>query len=249
MPRYKLTIEYDGTNLAGWQAQEGLPTAQGLLEEAIYQFCGERVLAYSAGRTDAGVHARGQVAHIDLSVHHRPFTVRQAINFHLIGQPLIVVEAEEVSPEFHARFSAIRRHYRYTILNRRARGVLDASQHWHVAMELDVAAMQAGADRLVGHHDFSSFRDRDCQSKSPEKTLEVLKVTREGEHVLLYTCARSFLHHQVRIMTGTLVEVGRGRATPDDVTRALDARQRSAAGPTAPAGGLCFLNVDYPDGA
>lgn len=245
MPRYKLTLEYDGTHLYGWQAQEGLLTGQGLLEDAVFAFCGERVSSMCAGRTDAGVHARGQVAHIDLAGEHRAFTVMQAVNFHLIGQPLVVVDAEQVSEDFHARFSAKRRYYRYTILNRRARSVLDAAQSWHIPTELDVEAMQAAANLLLGDHDFSSFRDSDCQSKSPLKTLDSLTLTREGERILLRTHARSFLHHQVRIMTGTLVEVGRGKWSVSDVEKALDARERAAAGPTAPSNGLCLERVDY----
>jgi tRNA pseudouridine38-40 synthase len=245
MPRYKLTLEYDGTGLAGWQRQEGLVSVQGLLEEAVTHFCGEQVTAYCAGRTDAGVHARGQVAHIDLEKAHDAFTVQQAINFHLIDHPLIVVSVEAVSDEFHARFGACRRYYEYVIINRRARSVLDARQSWHLPVLLDIDAMQEAARFLIGHHDFSSFRDSDCQSKSPLKTLEDLSISREGERVILRTHARSFLHHQVRIMTGTLVEVGRGKWKPIRVAEALAARQRSAAGPTAPAHGLCFLRVDY----
>ena len=245
MPRYRLTLEYDGTPLAGWQRQGDLPTAQRLLEEAIYKFCQEEVTALCAGRTDAGVHARGQVAHIDLTESHRAFTVMQAVNFHLIGHPLVIVHSEEVDASFHARFDAKRRYYEYTILNRRARSVLSERSAWHIPVELDIEAMQAAANMLLGHHDFTSFRDSDCQSKSPMKTLDHLSITREGEQVYLRTHSRSFLHHQVRIMTGTLAEVGKGRWTPQDVRKALEARQRSAAGPSAPAHGLCFMKVDY----
>ncbi|MBY0354754.1 MAG: tRNA pseudouridine(38-40) synthase TruA [Rickettsiales bacterium] len=245
MPRYKLTIEYDGTHLAGWQRQVGQPSAQGILQEAFFKFCGEQVIPQCSGRTDAGVHARGQVAHVDLQHSHAAFRVLQAVNFHLIETPVIVVDCEEVAADFHARFDATRRHYRYQIMNRRARPVLEAAYSWHIPTELDVIAMQNAAQLLVGTHDFSSFRDTRCQAKSPVKTLEKLNVRRDDESVWITTCSRSFLHHQVRIMVGTLVNVGKGRWNSDDVAQALAARRRSAAGPTAPASGLCFMSVDY----
>lgn len=245
MPRYKLTIEYDGTGLMGWQRQAHGASVQQSLEEAIEKFCGHQVEAFCSGRTDAGVHALGQVAHIDLPRAEKPFTIMQALNFHLIGTRIIVVDAEEAPERFHARFSASRRHYLYRIINRRARPALEAGKAWHIPTPLDVPAMQDAAQVLVGHHDFTTFRSSECQGKSPEKTLEMLDVAGEGENVLIYTYSRSFLHHQVRNMVGSLVQVGLGKWNKADLQAALEARRRSAGGPTAPAEGLYFLKVDY----
>lgn len=248
MPRYRLTIEYDGGPFVGWQRQDNGPTVQAALEEAVRAFSGEHVEVAGAGRTDTGVHAEAQVAHLDLqSERFDGRTVMNAINAHLRPLPVAVLAAAVVDAGFHARFSAVWRSYRYVIVNRRAPLALDAGRAWHVMATLDPAAMQAGADRLVGHHDFTSFRAAQCQSKSPEKTLDLLRVSRLGERIVVEARARSFLHHQVRNMVGTLKLVGEGKWRPGDVTAALRARDRAAAGPTAPADGLTLVAVGYPD--
>ena len=245
MPRYKLTIEYDGTGLVGWQRQPAGISVQASLEEAVAKFCGERVTVHGAGRTDAGVHALAQVAHLDLAREHDPETIRGALNYHLRPAPISVLAAEPVAADFDARRSAIGRVYRYRILNRRPPPMLDRMRVWHVSPPLDVAAMQEGARRLVGKHDFSTFRDSLCQAKSPVKTLDALEVSRAGEEIHIEARARSFLHHQVRNMAGTLKLVGLGQWSPDDVARALDAKDRRAGGPTAPAAGLYLVAVTY----
>ncbi len=246
MPRYKLTIEYDGTGLVGWQRQPQGLSVQQALETAIEKFCGERVIVHGAGRTDAGVHALAQVAHVDLAREHPVETIRGALNHHLRPATISVLAADPVAADFHARISAIGRVYRYRILNRRPPPMLDRMRVWHVAPPLDLAAMQAGAAHLVGNHDFSTFRDSLCQAKSPVKTLDALEVSRIGEEIHIEARARSFLHHQVRNMAGTLKLVGLGQWTPDDVATALAARDRRAGGPTAPAEGLYLVEVAYP---
>ncbi len=253
MPRYKLWIEYDGTPYAGWQKQSDRPSVQEAIEEAVFKFCGERAEVTGAGRTDAGVHAVGQVGHVDIGKELDPFRVMQGINFHLFAVPqgetstnrIAITKAERVSDEFHARFSATRRHYLYRIISRRARLALEAGRAWHVIEPLDADAMHQAAQHLVGHHDFTTFRDTECQAKSPEKTLEALDVKRLGNEIHITARARSFLHHQVRIMAGTLVQVGKGRWTEHDVAEALAAKDRRKAGPTAPPEGLYLLGVDY----
>lgn len=246
MTRYKLTIEYDGRPFVGWQRQTNGPSVQQAIEEAVLAFCGEEVRVHCAGRTDAGVHALGQVAHVDLASDPTPDKVRDAVNFHLRPQPVAVLRAEAVSADFNARISAILRSYRYRIVNRRAPLTLDAGRAWQVMRTLDAPAMHAAAQILVGHHDFTSFRASECQAKSPFKTLDRLDVSRAGDDILVDAEARSFLHHQVRNIVGTLRLAGEGKWTPADVSRALDARDRSAAGPTAPPDGLFLLAVDYP---
>jgi len=211
----------------------------------VFAFCGERVNAFAAGRTDAGVHAAGQVAHVDIEKPTNADTVRDAINFHLKPAPVAVLQAEEVGEDFHARFSATGRAYRYRIVNRRAPLALELGRAWHLVQPLDPAVMHDAAQHLVGAHDFTSFRSSICQAKSPEKTLDRLDVTRLGEAIEIVAEARSFLHHQVRNMVGTLKLVGEGKWTAADVTRALEAHDRSAAGPTAPPEGLCLERVDY----
>lgn len=245
MTRYKLTIEYDGTDFVGWQRQKSGPSIQQALETAVNGFCGEAVTVFGAGRTDAGVHATGQVAHIDLARETTADTVRDAINAHLRPDPIAVVAAEEVDPAFDARRSAVERHYRYRIVNRRGPLALDRCRAWHVTPPLDTEAMVAGAAPLIGHHDFTSFRASPCQARSPVKTLDVLDVVRDGDDVWIEARARSFLHHQVRNMVGTLRLVGEGKWTPDDVVAALAARDRAAGGPTAPADGLFLTAVLY----
>ena len=245
MPRYKLTIEYDGTGLVGWQRQASGLSVQGALEDAFAKFCGAAVRVHGAGRTDAGVHALGQCAHVDLARDYDGDTIRGALNHHLRPAPMSVLLVEAASPDFDARRSAIGRVYRYRILNRRPPPMLDRLRVWHVAPPLDLGAMQAGARHLIGNHDFSTFRDSLCQAKSPVKTLDMLEVTRAGEEIRIEARARSFLHHQVRNMAGTLKLVGLGQWSPGDVASALAARDRRAGGPTAPAEGLYLVEVRY----
>ena len=245
MPRYKLTIEYDGAPFAGWQIQAAQTTVQGVLTLAVAAFAGERALVQGAGRTDAGVHARGQVAHVDLAKDWDTDTVRDALNAHLRPHPVAVLAAEKVADDFNARSSAVKRHYLYRIVNRRADLALDRRRAWKIARPLDAAAMHAAAQRLVGRHDFTTFRAAECQAKSPVKTLERLDVEREGEDIRVHAAARSFLHTQVRSMVGSLALVGEGRWSADDLARALDARDRAACGPVAPPDGLYLMRVDY----
>jgi tRNA pseudouridine38-40 synthase len=245
MPRYKLTIEYDGRGLVGWQRQDNGPSVQQAIEEAIVKFCGETVRVHAAGRTDAGVHALGQVAHVDLVREFEADTVRDAVNFHLKPAAISVLAAALVPDEFHARLSARSRAYLYRIVNRRAPLALDAGRAWHIMNALDAEAMGRAAQCLVGRHDFTTFRASLCQAKSPVKTLDVLGVVRQGEEVRVTARARSFLHHQVRNMVGTLVLVGEGKWTQSDVAAALEARDRSRGGPTAPACGLYLTEVVY----
>jgi tRNA pseudouridine38-40 synthase len=245
MPRYRITIEYDGRGYAGWQRQENGPSIQGALEEAVFRLSGERTTITGAGRTDAGVHAQGQVAHFDLEREFPAETMRDAVNAHLRPQAVSVLDAAVASPDFHARFSAIARNYEYRILCRRAPPALDFGRVWHVSRHLDCAAMQAGARFLIGQHDFTSFRAAECQAKSPVKTLDVLEVREEGSEIRCIARARSFLHHQVRSMAGTLKLVGEGKLAPEQVARILAAQDRSACGPVAPAEGLTLMSVVY----
>jgi tRNA pseudouridine38-40 synthase len=245
MPRYKLILEYDGTPFVGWQRQENGISVQSVLEDAVFGFCGERVTTVAAGRTDSGVHAEGQVAHLDLMRETRLDTLRDALNAHLRPHPVVVLVAETVSEDFHARFSASARHYRYVILNRRAPPTLSRTQVWPVVQPLDAAAMNAAAKHLVGKHDFTTFRAAECQAKSPVKTLDRLDVIRDGDRIEIFASARSFLHHQVRSMVGSLKLVGLGRWSAGDFKAALEACDRAACGPVAPPTGLALLRVDY----
>jgi tRNA pseudouridine38-40 synthase len=245
MPRYKLTIEYDGTPFIGWQAQDNGISVQGVLTDAIAAFAGERVVVAGAGRTDTGVHALGQVAHIDLAKDWDVGNVRDAINFHLRPQPVAVLAAEEVAADFDARFSAVKRHYLYRIVNRRADLTLELNRAWRVPRPLDDAAMHVAAQRLIGKHDFTTFRSTECQAKSPLKTLDCLDVSRDGDSVSITASARSFLQHQVRSMVGSLIHVGEGKWSAGDLATALAARDRTACGQVAPPHGLYLVRVDY----
>ena len=247
MPRYKLTIEYDGAPFVGWQRQENGPSVQAALEEALQAFCGEATLVQGAGRTDAGVHALGQVAHLDLAKEVRLDQLRDGLNFHLKPQPIAVLATEAVVDDFHARFSATARAYLYRIVNRRAPLALLRGRAWFVPRPLDASAMAAAAARLEGKHDFSAFRAAECQANSPVKTLERLSVTRAGEDIRIEARARSFLHHQVRNMVGTLRIIGEGKRSPAWISEVLEGRDRRQAGPTAPPEGLYLVSVDYPD--
>ncbi len=247
MPRFKLTIEYDGTDYSGWQRQINGPSIQGALEDAVRGYCQVDAVVQGAGRTDAGVHARGQVAHVDLPRDDSNFVVANALNFHLKPQPIAVLSAERVADDFHARFQATARGYEYRILTRRGPPAIDAHTVWWIPADLDVAAMNEAAQVLIGHHDFTTFRATQCQADSPMKTLDVLNVRREGEQLIVTASARSFLHHQVRNIVGTLRLVGDGKWTAADVKTALEAKDRSAGGPTAPASGLALMWVKYGD--
>jgi len=245
MPRYRLTIEYDGGPYHGLQAQAGHPTVQASMEAAVKGFSGESVRVHAAGRTDSGVHATGQVVHVDLERNWPPEVVRNALNAHLVPQPIAVLDAALVSTDFHARFSARERRYLYRILARRGPPALEAGKVWHIRKPLDAAAMHEAAQRLLGTHDFTTFRDIACQARSPIKTLDVARVEQLGEEVRLVFTARSFLHRQVRSMTGSLVEVGLGRWSADDLVSALEAKDRAACGAVAPAAGLYLTEVIY----
>lgn len=245
MPRYKLTIEYDGAPFCGWQIQKEQATVQGVLTAAVEALTGEQVLVQGAGRTDAGVHARGQVAHVDLAREWPVDTVRDALNAHLRPHPVAVLSAERVGNDFNARMSAMKRHYVYRIINRRPDLTLDAGHAWRVPKTLDSGAMHAAAQRLVGKHDFTTFRSTECQAASPVKTLDQLDVERHGDTIHIIASARSFLHNQVRSMVGSLVHVGDGKWTADDLAAALAARDRTACGQVAPPDGLYLMRVDY----
>ena len=245
MPRYRLTVEYDGRPFCGWQRQAHDLSVQQVLEEAIARFSGEIAVTQAAGRTDAGVHALGQVVHFDLERDWDAFKVREALNFHTKPHPVAIVTAERVGEDFEARFSAIARHYEYRILNRRARPALDQGRVWHVPVDLDAGAMHEAAQLILGKHDFSTFRASECQANSPVRTLDVFDVRREAEMIVVTAKARSFLHSQVRSMVGSLKLVGEGRWSARDFRAALDARDRSRCGPLAPSDGLYLTRVDY----
>ncbi|MCI4644535.1 MAG: tRNA pseudouridine(38-40) synthase TruA [Hyphomonadaceae bacterium] len=245
MTRYRLTIEYDGRPFLGWQRQADGPSVQAALERAAEALDGAPVRVHGAGRTDTGVHALGQVAHMDLQTRREVDTVADALNYHLRPDPVAVLSVEEVTEDFHARFSATARHYRFIIVNRRADLTVSKGLAWRVAQPLDVEAMHAGAQHLVGHHDFTTFRDAQCQAKSPLRTLGAIAVRRVEDRVEIICSARAFLHRQVRSMVGSLVEVGRGRQEPGWIAEILAAADRSACGPVAPPDGLYLTAVDY----
>ena len=243
MTRYKINLEYDGTDLIGWQKNTQGPSVQSLLQDAVFQFCAENVEVFSAGRTDAGVHAINMVAHFDLEREQDENTVMRALNFYLVNKPVSVLNCERVSDDFHSRFSCISRHYKYIVINRSAPVVLKKNRVWWVPQKLDVIAMQNAAKKLLGNHDFTSFRAAECQAKSPIKTLDYVNITQNGDEIVFEFSARSFLHHQVRNMVGTLVEIGMGK--PLDIDEIFHAKNRSAAGITAPASGLYFVSACY----
>ncbi len=248
LKRWKITIEYDGRDYSGWQRQENVPSIQQSIEEAITKFCQQEIVIHAAGRTDAGVHACGQVAHFDLDYGERPlsgFELLKAINAHLRPQPISILHAEEVSEDFHARYSAVNKMYRYLILNRPAPPTFQANQVWHIKKPLDAEKMHEAAQVLLGHHDFTTFRDSQCQAKSPLRTLDRLDIHREGDIIVIEAEARSFLHHQIRNFIGTLVLVGENKWTPNDVKVALEAKDRTKGGITAPAAGLYLFRVDF----
>jgi tRNA pseudouridine38-40 synthase len=245
MPRYKLTIEYDGRPFVGWQIQDNGPTVQGVLAAAAEAFTGEKVVIYGAGRTDAGVHALAQVGHVDLSKAWDTDTVRDALNAHLRPHPVAVITAEQVPDTFDARFSAVKRHYLYRIINRRADLTFERGRAWRIPKLLNSAAMHAAAQRLVGRHDFTTFRNVECQAKSPVKTLDRLDVHRLKDDIHVVAAARSFLHTQVRSMVGALALVGEGKWSADDLSAALEKRDRTACAPVAPPDGLYLTSVDY----
>ena len=247
MTRWRLTIEYDGGPFMGWQRQEHGPSVQQALEEALQRMTGEKAAFTGAGRTDAGVHALAMSAHVDVIKALTPHRLREGLNALVRPQPISVLEVSEVADDWHARFSCVGRRYRYRILNRRAPPALDAGRVWHVAVPLDVEAMKDGAAFLVGRHDFTTFRSAQCQSDSPVKTLDRLEVVRLGEEIYVEAAARSFLHHQVRSMVGCLAMVGRGQWAPEDMRKALEARDRAALGLNAPPEGLYFVEAVYPD--
>ena len=249
MPRYKLTIEYDGADFVGWQRQKNGFSVQEAIETALAAISAEPVAVRGAGRTDAGVHATGQVAHADLPRDWRPDVLRDAVNAHLRPHRIAIVATMPVPPSFDARFSACRRHYLYLIVNRRAPLTLQAGRAWLVKRRLDASAMHEAAQLLVGKHDFSTFRDAECQAASPIRTLERLDVERNGDVIEIRTQARSFLHHQVRSMVGSLEHVGSGRWRAGDLAAALEARDRRRCGVVAPAAGLYLTGVDYEAGA
>jgi tRNA pseudouridine38-40 synthase len=245
--RWRLTIEYDGRPFMGWQRQEHGPSVQQRLEEAIHRMTGELAAVHSAGRTDAGVHALAMAAHVEIERTVTEHRLREGLNALVRPDPISVLAVERVAGDWHARFSCIGRRYLYRILNRRAPPALERGRVWHIPVALDVDAMSEGANMLVGRHDFTTFRSAQCQSESPVKTLDRLEVLRDGEEIHVHAAARSFLHHQVRSMVGCLALVGRGQWSPEDMRRALEARDRSALGFNAPAEGLYFVEALYPD--
>lgn len=247
MPRYRLTVEYDGSDYVGWQRQDNGPSVQGAIEKAVLSLTRETVSIRGAGRTDSGVHARGQVAHLDLTREWKSYTLQNALNSHLAlaGERVSILDVAEAPGDFDARFSAIRRHYLYRIISRRSPLALEARRAWWVPKPLDHDAMHEAAQRLVGHHDFTTFRSAHCQATSPLRTLDRLDVTRAGELIEIRATAQSFLHNQIRSFAGSLKLVGEGKWTPDDLQAALEARDRKACGPVAPPDGLYFMRVDY----
>ena len=245
MQRYRLDIEYDGKPFLGLQYQDDGPTVQRVIQEGFYKFCQEEVTLHVAGRTDAGVHALGQVGHVDLETPKRVDKIRDAVNFHMRPWPVVLLNVTEMGEDWHARFSAKKRHYLYRILDRRAPTAIDRDRVWHVPVELDMDAMQKAATYLLGDHDFTTFRSTHCQGKSPIKTMDQVDLKRVGEEIHIIVSARSFLHHQVRSFAGSLKKVGDGTYPPEWIKEILVAKDRTQCGPVAPAQGLYFTRVDY----
>ena len=243
MTRYKVILEYDGADLIGWQENRQGPSVQSIMKDAIYDFCGARPDVVGAGRTDAGVHAVAMTAHFDIDGTYDANTVMRALNFYLNNKPVSVLDCEIVSDDFNARFDCVARHYKYVVLNRGASPVLGKNRVCWVPRKLNVDAMRAAAQKLLGNHDFTSFRASECQAKSPIKTLDKIEITQNGDEIIFEFSARSFLHHMVRNIVGTLIEIGLGK--PYDIDEILNAKNRSAAGPTAPSDGLYFMRADY----
>ncbi|MBR6752202.1 MAG: tRNA pseudouridine(38-40) synthase TruA [Alphaproteobacteria bacterium] len=243
MTRYKVELEYDGTNLIGWQENLDGPSVQSVMMDAIEQFCGARPTIFGAGRTDSGVHSVCMTAHFDLDTDYDANTVMRALNFYLLNKPVSVLSCDVVPDDFHARFSCTARHYKYVVLNRGAAPVLEKNRVYWFPQKLDVEKMRLAAQKLLGQHDFTSFRATQCQAKSPIKTLDQLDITVDGDHIIFELSARSFLHHMVRNIVGTLLEIGAGK--PYDIDQVLAAKNRTAAGPTAPASGLYFIRASY----
>lgn len=243
MTRYKVTLEYDGTDLIGWQENRQGPSVQSIVKDAIEKFCGARVDVVGAGRTDSGVHAVAMTAHFDLPNEYDTNTVLRALNFYMANMPVAVLGCEIVDDNFNARFDCVARHYKYVVLNRPASPVLQKNRVYWVPRKLDINAMRIAANKLIGNHDFTSFRASECQAKSPIKTLDKIDITQNGDEIIFEFSARSFLHHMVRNIVGTLIEIGLGK--PYDIDEIFAARNRSAAGPTAPASGLYFIRADY----
>nr|WP_294846289.1 tRNA pseudouridine(38-40) synthase TruA [uncultured Sphingomonas sp.] len=247
MTRWRLTVEFDGGPFMGWQRQDHGPSVQQTLEDAIHRMTSEDAAVHAAGRTDAGVHGLAMTTHVDIARDLTDHRLREGLNALVRPNPVSVTEVASVDDNFHARFSCVGRRYLYRILNRRAPPALDRGKVWHIAVPLNAEAMAAGAEHLVGHHDFTTFRSVHCQSASPVKTLDQLSVERVGDEIHIRAAARSFLHHQVRSMVGCLALVGKGQRTPDDVKTALEARDRQALGLNAPPEGLYFVEAIYPD--
>ena len=243
MTRYKVILEYDGTDLIGWQENRQGPSVQSIMKDAIYGFCGARPDVIGAGRTDAGVHAVAMTAHFDIDGEFDANTVMRALNFYLNNKPVSVLDCEIVPDEFNARFDCVARHYKYVVLNRSASPVLNKNRVYWVPRKLNIDAMRTAAQKLLGNHDFTSFRASECQAKSPVKTLDKIEISQNGDEIIFEFSARSFLHHMVRNIVGTLIEIGLGK--PYDIYEILSAKNRSAAGPTAPADGLYFIRADY----
>jgi len=246
MPRYRVTLEYDGGPFVGWQRQENGPSVQGALEAAIFKLSGEQVTVTAAGRTDAGVHALGQVAHFDLVKEFGADKILGALNYHLRPDPVAVIAADVTPAEFHSRFDAIARHYQYRIVCRKPPLVFDRGRAWHVTHRLDANGMHEGAQALLGKHDFTTFRAVECQANSPVRTLDKLNVSAVADEIHIDASARSFLHHQVRSIVGSLKLIGEGKWRPREIGEALAARERARCGPVAPADGLYLVRVDYP---
>ncbi len=243
--RYKITIEYDGTNYYGWQKQDGLRTIAGTIETAIFNITGQETQVFGSGRTDTGVHAKGQVAHFDIEKQFEPYKLMMAINAHLVKDDISVINCEEVSEDFHARFSSKKRYYQYIILNRTPKEALDKNRVWRISQDLNIDQMQKAANYLLGNHDFSSFRSSQCTALSPVKTIDYINITKNGEYIYIDISAKSFLHHMVRNIVGTLVDVGLSKQEPSWVKEVLESKDRTKAGITAPAQGLYFVKVDY----